>query len=564
MGNRKIRNGFLSVFATAVLLVAAAPSFAHVSLKTGNFFLGYEDIKYSGGFEPKIEGTYNSKTPFKGILGHGWGIEYEVHLKVAADGSITVHEYGGGAENRFVPVAFKAAELDAAVEKITAAAKKAGTLAGADQLAKYKLKLKSDVFFRNDEWERLKTAKLLEGRQLAVGTQLQSIKFSYQYITKVADGYVRNFDNGRIEKFSEAGKLVRVSDKNKNFIDFTYGKTGRLEKLIDNFNRKMLFFYSTAGLLERIEGESKKTVSYKYNSLGELIERKDSEGNVYTYKYSSDQRHNLVEVGYSDKTSMKITYYGLDKYENVKSVKDRDGTTTGYNYETDPADKNHTKVGYVVKDVGGKAISSSKYEYFVKTKADGEEWTYKMISDIDGERTETTYNECCGLPLVIRRGSEESTFEYDVKGRVTKKTTPTDVTELTYHQRVGKVTKVVNYSKEAKQKAQWSAFEYDDRANLTFAKNSEGKGVKLFYDSSGKIKSLVDQNRKRLDFKYNEQSKPVEITDPALGTVKVTYTNAGEVQKVDSTGGRKIAMQVTSAFQNLLEIIRPAGVSLSF
>lgn len=540
--------------------MATGSSFAHVSLKTGNFFLGYDDIKYSGGFEPKIEGTYNSKTPFKGILGYGWGIEYEVHLKVSADGSITVHEYGGGAENRFVPVAFKAAELDAAVEKISLAAQKSGTLTGAD----YKKKLKSDVYFRNDEWERLKSTKFLEGRILTVGTQLHSIKFSYQYITKVADGYVRNFDSGRIEKFNDAGKIVRVSDKNKNFIEFTYGKLGKLEKLVDNFNRKMFFSYNTAGLLEKIQGESGKIVTYKYNALSELIERKDSEGNVYTYKYSSDQRHNLVEVGYSDKTTMKIAYYGLDKFENVKSVKDRDATLTLYTYDTDPVDKNHTKVAYTVKDTDGKAISTSKYEYYVKTKADGEEWTYKMISDIDGERTETSYNECCGLPLVIRRGSEESTFEYDVKGRVTKKTSPSDVTELTYDQRVGKVTKVVNYSKEAKQKAQWSAFEYDDRANLTFAKNSEGKGVKLFYDNTGKIKSLVDQNRKRLDFKYNDQSKPIEITDPALGTVKVTYTNAGEVQKVDSTGGRKIAMQVTSAFQNLLEIIRPAGVSLSF
>jgi hypothetical protein len=44
----------------------------------------------------------------------------------------------------------------------------------------------------------------------------------------------------------------------------------------------------------------------------------------------------------------------------------------------------------------------------------------------------------------------------------------------------------------------------------------------------------------------------------------VTYGNSGEIKKVDSPAGRKIAMQVSSAFQNLLEIVRPAGVSLSF
>ena len=75
----------------------------------------------------------------------------------------------------------------------------------------------------------------------------------------------------------------------------------------------------------------------------------------------------------------------------------------------------------------------------------------------------------------------------------------------------------------------------------------------------------MDQNKRRIGFKYNENSKPVEITDPALGTITVSYTNSGEIKKVDSTSyGRTIALQVTSAFQNLLDIIRPAGVSLSF
>ena len=46
--------------------------------------------------------------------------------------------------------------------------------------------------------------------------------------------------------------------------------------------------------------------------------------------------------------------------------------------------------------------------------------------------TETVYNECCGLPLLIKRGGEETAFVYDTKGRVVKKTTPSEVTELAY------------------------------------------------------------------------------------------------------------------------------------
>lgn len=564
---------YISSWVMAVVIsltLYSVSSEANVSLKNGNFFVGYTDIVYPGGFEPKIERVYNSKTPFKGMYGWGWGNEYEVYMTVSADGSVVVHEYGGGAENRFIPVAFKSEELNKAVETIASTAQKVGAVGSIEQLNAYKKRLASEAAFRNEEWEKFRAQGKIPARQLTNGTQLHSNRFSYQYITKVAGGYLRNFDNGKVERFNEQGKVTRIQDKNNNFIEISYGKDGRIAKLIDNFNRKMFFTFNAQSLLEKIEGENGKKAEFKYNAAAELISSKDVDGNAYTYQYGnarkgdSGRRHNMVQVGYSDKTTMDVEYYGQEKLESVKSVKDRDGTLTSYAYEFDGADKGHTVVSVNVKGAEGKVISTSKYEYFLKRKADGEEWTYKLLTTLDGDRTETTYNECCMMPMLIKHGGEETAFEYDTKGHVTKKTTPTEVTELTYDPKASKVTKVVRYSKANKKQVHWSQFQYDAKANLIFAKNSDGKGVKLFYDNNGRIKSLVDQNRRRIDFKYNENSKPVEIRDPSLGAITVSYTNSGEIKKVDSTAGRKIALQVTSAFQNLLDIIRPAGVSLSF
>ncbi|MBC7691392.1 MAG: hypothetical protein H7222_06445 [Methylotenera sp.] len=565
MSVKRIFSGTAGVvtFLAAAFMGGVSTAHANVSLKNGNFFIGYTDIVYPGGFEPKIERVYNSKTPYNGMFGWGWGNEYEVYMSVSADGSVVVNEYGGGAQNRFNPVAFKENELNAAVDNIAQTAQKLGVAGSADQLDSYKKHLKSDATFRNEEWQKFKAQGKIQARVLPTGTQLQSNRFSYQYITKVVDGYVRSFDSGKLEKFSNDGRLVRISDKNNNFIDLTYGKEGKLSKIVDNFNRKIYFTFNTHGQVEKIQGENNKEASYKYNDMGELVFTKDTDSSVYTYKYGSDKRHNMVEIGYSDKTSMQLAYYGRDDHENVKSVKDRDGTRTEYTYEK-ASDKGHSKVAVAVKGSDGKVVSSSKYEYYVKSKADGEEWTYKMLTNLDGDITETTYNECCGLPLLIKRGGEETAFEYDTRGHVTKKSTPTDVTELAYDAKVGKVTKVSRYSKGDKKQNNWSTFQYDEKGNLVFAKNSENKGVKLFYDTNGRIKSMVDQSKRRIDFKYNENSKPIEITDPALGSITVSYANSGEVKKVESTAGRKIAMQVTSAFQNLLDIIRPAGVSLSF
>src|SRR3954471_1588599 len=141
----KIKNALL--LSTGIFL-ASVPAFSNVSIKNGNFFIGYTDIIYPGGFEPKLERVYNSKTPFKGMFGWGWGNEYEVFLTVSADGSVVVHEYGGGAENRFSPVASNGAELDKAVNAISATAEKIGAVGSKDQLAGYKQKLKSDAGFR--------------------------------------------------------------------------------------------------------------------------------------------------------------------------------------------------------------------------------------------------------------------------------------------------------------------------------------------------------------------------------------------------------------------------------
>ncbi|MBI2711888.1 MAG: RHS repeat protein [Bdellovibrio sp.] len=557
----QLKNWTLGLFVATLLATGPAQVQASVQLKNGNFFIGYTDIIYSGGFEPKMERIYNSKTPFKGVYGWGWGNEYEVYLTISADGSAVVHEYGGGAENRFTPTAFNAAELDKAVKEIVDTAVKAGVAGSGGGIQTYTNKLKTDATFRNDEWQKFVDQGKLKPRQLKNDAKLISNRFSFQFISRVQGGYLRISESGKVEKFGENGKLLRVSDKNGNFIDFTYGKDGHMSKLVDNFNRKMFFQYNNQGLLTKIDGENSKSATFSYNDRAELTKSVDVDGNEYTFKYDTAGRHNLVGINYSDKTSMEVAYWGQDKSEHVKSVKDRDGTLTEYVYNIKG---NIFGVTVTVKGSDKKPIGKTYYEYEFATYKDGGEWTRRLKVVADGDVTDTTYNECCGLPLQIKHGSDVTTFEYDTKGHVTKKTTPSEITELHYDPTVGKVDRVAKYSKFDKKEVSWSTFEYDAKGNLKFAKNSEGKGVKLAYDNSGRIMSLVDQNHRQVNFKYNEDSKPEEITDPAVGTIRVTYTNTGEIKKVDSTAGRKIALQVTSAFQNLLDIIRPAGVSLTF
>ena len=86
-----------------------------------------------------------------------------------------------------------------------------------------------------------------------------------------------------------------------------------------------------------------------------MTSSRDVEGNSYTYKYDSQNRHNLIEIGYSDKTTMAMTYFGKEKHENIRTVKDRDGTQTGYDYQYDNSDRGHLAITVRVKGSDSKS-----------------------------------------------------------------------------------------------------------------------------------------------------------------------------------------------------------------
>ena len=544
-----------------LILLGQVPSAeAGVTLKNGNFNVAYRDIAFQGGMDLNIERTYNSKANFRGVFGEGWGAWFEPKLTETGDGSVLIREFGGGAELLFSP-AKGGLQVDQAVKELTAAATLHYKMTPA-QATTYSDRLRKDFRYRVDEWTKLARLKVIKARENKVGTQFTTTQFNYQFLTRMADGYVRNFENGKVERYDLQGRLSKVTDRAGNFINLAY-EGERLKTISDNAGHRLNFTFTAAGLVEKIEGDAGKVAVYRHNAAGQLVYTKDSYGNEYNFKYTTDGRNFITEIGYSDKTSMQIAYFGADKGDGVKTVKDRDGSVTEYEYMRTAADPDHFSVSYRVKSPDEKDLSSRGYEYFLRHRQDGSEWTHKMISTEDGEKTETVYNECCGLPLIIKRGTEETSFEYDTRGRVVRKTTPYDETRLVYDPKAGKVSKVTKFSKASKAQKLVSEFKYDEKANLIFAKNSRGKGVTLAYDSQNRIMSMRDSQKRTINFKYNSLSRPVEITDPALGSIQVTYGKGGEIQKVDSPAGRKIAMQVTAAFQELLDLIRPAGVSLS-
>lgn len=551
------------VLAIGVVLLGPRLLSADVSLKNGNFFIGYTDAVYSGGFELKVERVYNSKTPFKGLFGWGWGMDYEVYLVPTGDGSVIVHEFGGGAENIFSPATPDPAMLDIVIQSITRAALRTRNLAAADT-ASFRKHLVSDPTFRNDEWIKYVKSGDVQPRRLAPGTQLRSDRFSKQIVTRTATGYQRAFEDGRVELYDDLGHLVRVSDQNNNTLTLAYNPAGRLSSITDNLGRALRFSVNARGLVTSVRMDDGRTASYRYDASDNLVWTRDVDGNEYTHAY--DARHNMTQIGYQDHTTLRITYHPLSLHENVKSVKDRDGSLTTYDYTTVRSEPQILRVSVATymprtAKAAGEKISAAVYEYHM-FPADqySAEQTERLVTIIDGDRKETVYNRCCGLPILIVAGSDTARFAYDGDGHVTYKESTSAIDSLSYSPTVAKVTRIVHIEKPSLSST-WAEFSYDAKGNLVSAHNSDDQKVNLTYDDAGRIATLTDSTGV-ISFVYNKDSKPTEIKHSSLGSIFVTYNSRGEVEKTDSPQGKAVALQVVQAFQRLLDLIRPAGVTL--
>ena len=321
--------------------------------------------------------------------------------------------------------------------------------------------------------------------------------------------------------------------------------------------RQIYFEWHGSGFVKSVWSAGDKKVSYEYKN-DDLTKAKDIEGNAYSYDY--DRNHNLSKITYMDGRYKEIKYSSKNFY--VSSVREKNGDLTKYKYTVDPRNPElHYWVEVTKKGFDDKWYTN-KFEYERRKRSDGSIYNHRIVTILNGVKTETVYSECCSLPLKIARGRDVTNFEYNSDGLLVKKTsTRGEFVQISYDQKLKKIKKVVNNDG-------WTSFAYDKKGNLTKAVSDKGRAVLLVYNSKGHITKMIDKNNKSkkgrtLAFTYNSQGKPVEISMSRVGKINVLYDNYGKILKVKSKQGPKMAFQVTQAFQNLLELIKPSGVSLS-
>jgi YD repeat-containing protein len=311
---------------------------------------------------------------------------------------------------------------------------------------------------------------------------------------------------------------------------------------------------------------------YNYDGIGNLVQVTDSNGQTYFYKYESKKfPHLLTQIEYpsetnpKEKTSREIRY---DDNGLVVFHRDKDASETTYTYGKSASDpENNFWTKSVRKTKGGNEETYDEYQ--IKQRADGTRYLYKQENRQGGVTTVTLFSACCGKPQQVTRNGEVTNYKYYDNGLLKERVGPKEDVRVEYDARWKKVSKV-------SQNGFVSQYDYDDHGNLVRASNSNKEKVALKYDRFGRILEMTDSEGKKISFQYGEKGKPSVIAEKGVGTIRIEYDNDGRIRKTEtltSEGGKgrkpsdaksqEVVRRVMRGFQQLLDIIRPAGVGMS-
>jgi YD repeat-containing protein len=544
-----------------------------VHLKTGNFSIKNIDIELADK-TMNVERVYNSTSKYKSIFGLGWAYEYSKVLVVNPDGSLVTKECEceGRTDNVYNPTSFDETAKSTSIDKIAEAVLKKMPM-NPEELFKFKTKLATDRSFFIDEWKKLLDENKIEPYNVPVGTKFISKSWGFSVITKTQEGYEMTSGNKK-KYYNNNGKILK-EENGSNWLHFTYNNKDQLIEIGNNLKMKLKFQYNSSGFVSEIKSESSNSFTASYIYTGEtLIQVKSSYQNInFKYNYNNNKNQLLTEaienkivkftVVYSNEPENKVEYLKAksDSFAYIYSRKTinvgeymRVGSEINYRKNTLYEDYDEDENDDSNKNISWIKHKEKKVIYYINTLSDGFHYNYRTITS-DGRKTEDVYNNEEGDPDKIIEKGDTTFFAYNRFGNIIYKESSDKLEEIEYDESCLKLTQIKKLEKSTKELS-WSKFTYTKQCDVETVENSKGDKIRLFYNERGKIFSMTDLNEnKTLSFKYNDLGKPIKIDSPE-GGITVTYDKYGQIDKVTSEQGHKMALQVTQMFQKLLGLVK--------
>ena len=533
---------------------------AIVDMKSANYSESWTDLIVPGvGYDLRVNRTYNSRSLFNGLFGFGWCSDYETKIDVTTEGNLRLTECGAGQVVNYTPRSFKADKIEDTVKTIMTEVRRRRPDLQPDYLNGLERDMKTNDLLREEFGRHMNIkGKAQDGvLYLANGRETETVVFKNgTYKRTLADGTYQMFD-------VTSGHMTHMYDKNQNYLKLIWNKDVLLS-VADNQGRKLTFKMNPSNKkVSEIVGPNNLIARYviRGEDLNEVTDAK-----AQKFKYTYDEVHNLRRIDYADGTYKALTYN--KDMDWVMTFRNRKGCMESYDYNMSKEDPKNHFWSNVTKKCGDKITNQSKYEFFHKPRPGGVGvYLYRVKTENNGAITDVVYHEVFGKPISLIRDGKKTEYTYYTNGLVKTKAEAGRTMAYEYKNTCSKVSQVTlqTFDESPRKPAKGvqtvrTKFVYEiPKCNLTFADNSDGQTVKLQYDAQGRIAQIEDQSKKLVTIKYEARfGKPSVVNRPGLGTIQVTYKSDGEIQKVESKEGPKVAVQVASIFNNLLDIIAPA------
>ena len=539
---------------TATPAPTSTPTY-HVS-RYGNLEYYYDnDLTATGETFMNVFRVYNSYDNGQtGIFGVGWGSFYEENLQVQDDGSIIIHEYGGGASNLFTPTIGSLTPQDELRAEIMNAAGEVGQF-GSDADKKAYEGMLADAAAEETTWSNLTSAGLIKTEPPPVGQTFFSGRYGTEEITRVPEGYQRETQrNGGsyYEAFNLSGELTRMWNKNHDFVALTY-KNGHLSAMQDNQGNRFDFTVNDDGLVTAVKDARGDRVTYQYNDNDNLMSV-NINGKITHYAYDAHSR--LLSVTYPDGSATHMAYDPAGEISLIKSV---DGTTRAYTFASQSTSTSRIDtMTTVTKTTDGKTHNEVDQYFSYAPKY----YMAKEIDTIDGQTTTDTYDSDADV-LTETTADETVTNTYDALDRiVSKRTLPSgSLTQWTYDPASGRPATITTTSKAGAVTTE--SFQYDEAGNLIHASSTSGQDFAVVHDATGRITSVTGDGS-QLTFSYpgagSFNATTVALT--GVGVVTLSYAADGVVTGARSPGGSAIVAKVEAAVASAQQLLKDVGATL--
>ncbi len=547
----------------ALVLGFSSTSIALVDMKNANFSDYWVDMMAPGNSNyMRVSRTYSSRSLFSGIFGFGWCSNLETQVDITLEGNLILTDCGSSPV-AYYPARYNTQLINDSVDKIIALVSKKYPDKGKKALDTLRDQLRSDHILRTQIAGEVgyKIVPIKNTVYLANGKEIDKITYD-------GSNYVHNLIDGATQHFDESGKLVQISEKSKNTVRIAY-QGGLPSQITDTAGNKFTFQYSAEKKIKKILGMNGASAVYKFRGE-DLVGITNSWKNSYTYTY--DSNHNITRISFPDGTYKTIAYVEVKDW--VREFRDRDGCIEHYDFVLSSDNPRDHYSSNSLKKCGAKVQHKSRYEFWYQARPDREKYLSRVLSERNNELLDISYHMDFGKPISVRNNADLTTLQYKDNGLVKQKAVqafnPVDEKNQKYsidfdynNENYIESTDTAYFKGTLVTKRKKTSYKYDNAGRLVAARCSDGQFVEIRYNNQGMIAGLNDHQKKEVLIEYDEKTlRPVSLTRPSVGTVKLSYAPNGTIKKVQNKGGSTVTTQIYAAFNNFVDIVGPISTEL--